>query len=97
MWQDVFDIYKSVNSKDGDKRQNNKPVSSSQNTQKAIQSKTMFIVAYLGEAPVNTKKVSVEERLAVMEMRQHELDHRMTEIEARINDIEDYLDTLGDN
>lgn len=80
MWQDLFDIYQSVQNGETDAR-------SSQPPSRTTQQRTMYIFAYLDDGTGKTaRSLPVEERMLLLELRQQELERRIAELEIALQE-----------
>lgn len=88
MWQDLFEIYQSVQSGDNSARDtaqaHDAPVA------KATQQRTMYIFAYLDDGEGNTlRNMPVKDRMTMLELRQQEIHQRLQEIEDQLDELTD--------
>jgi hypothetical protein len=84
MWQDLFDIYKSVQSGDGVVSQ--QPANDSL-ISKATEQKTLYVFAYLDDGTGKTlRSIPVKDRLTLLEAKQQALESRLAELEAALQD-----------
>lgn len=85
MWQDLFDIYQSVQS--GEDSSQPKPSKEQAPTSKATQTKTMYVFAYLDDGSGKTiRSMPIADRLTLLEARQQELEARLIELELALQE-----------
>lgn len=84
MWQDLFKIYQSVQSNSSDSRRTQR---SETPAPQATQQRTMYLFAYLDDGSGKTMhSVPITDRLALLEIRQQQLEERLAELEAALED-----------
>lgn len=84
MWQDLFDIYQSVQSGESIAPQaaSNEPAVS-----KATQQKTLYVFAYLDDGAGKTlRSIPTKDRLTLLEAKQQVLETRLAELEAALQE-----------
>ncbi len=88
MWQDLFDIYQSVQSDETTSHERGRSTESP--TAKATQPRTVYIFAYLDDGEGNSlRSMPIQERLTLLELRQQELAQRLQELEDQLDELED--------
>lgn len=85
MWQDLFDIYQSVQSGEGNSQQ--QPAKNEPSVSKATQQRTVYVFAYLDDGSGKTvRSMPAADRLTLLELRQQELEARLVELEAALQE-----------
>lgn len=96
IWNDIFEIYQSVQSSDGAKL----PTSSDSEIVPAKKSSptdgsnepaqpTVYVFAYIDDGKGNiTRNIAVEDRITMLELKNQELEHRYNRLLEELDDSE---------
>jgi hypothetical protein len=95
MWQDIFDIYQSVQSGEEERPQQ---VAKKSEGPKADEQRTLYVFAYLDDGTGKTvRSMPVEDRLTMGEAKQKMLETRIAELEAALQEaLEEVQDSDDD-
>lgn len=92
MWQELFDIYQSVQSEDATQAQ--QPPKEDKQISKATQTRTLYVLAYLDDGSGKTlRSMPTADRLTILEAQQQSLEARLAELETNLQEaLEDAQD-----